>query len=183
MQTPALHTWSLPQLALSVHPVSQVAAAPPHTYGAHEGAPLAPAPRFVHVPTEPLRLHASHAPAHAVSQHTPSTHSPVAHAFAAVQLAPPACLGTHAPFTQYVEAVHCASPVHDVGHEAAPAQTKGAQLDGVPLGATVHCPTVPTWLHASHAPSHRESQHTPSTHWPLTHCFAAVHEKPSTNRP
>ena len=45
--------------------------APLHTYGVHEGAPLAPAPITVQLPAG--AAHVSHAPAHALSQQYPST--------------------------------------------------------------------------------------------------------------
>ncbi len=47
---------------------------PPHTYGAHEGAPVAPAGRALQVPVTPERSHASQAPPHAVLQQNPSMH-------------------------------------------------------------------------------------------------------------
>ena len=61
-----------------VHEVGQEAE-PPHTYGAHEGLPALPVADGAHVPTLPEMLQTSQAPTHAVSQHTPSTHSPLPH--------------------------------------------------------------------------------------------------------
>jgi hypothetical protein len=70
------------------------------TYGAHEGLPGLPETTGLHVPTLPATLHASHAPPHAVLQHTPSTQLPLPHWLAEVQVTPLACLGTHAPALQ-----------------------------------------------------------------------------------
>ncbi len=61
---------------------------PPQTYGAHEGLPVVPATRTAQVPTEPVTLHASQAPPHAVLQQTPSTQLPERHWLFAVHAGP-----------------------------------------------------------------------------------------------
>ena len=79
-----------PQLA------GQLAAAPLHTYGVHDGLPVAPAGALVQVPTPPsppVRLQASQAPAQALLQHTPSTQLPLEHSTAAEQGVPAGKVG------------------------------------------------------------------------------------------
>jgi hypothetical protein len=73
---------------------------PLQTYGPQEGVPALPATIGLHVPTIPVRLHASKAPLHAVLQHTPSTQLPLTHSLAAEQVAALGFLGTHAPPAQ-----------------------------------------------------------------------------------
>jgi hypothetical protein len=67
-QNPVAQTPAAPRIEQELGHV----AGPPltHRYGEHDGFP-APA-TTVQVPTFPALLHESHAPAHAVSQHTPS---------------------------------------------------------------------------------------------------------------
>jgi hypothetical protein len=51
----------------------------------------------------------------------------------------------------------------------------------VPRGAPVtslHVPTLPDSLHASHEPVHARSQHTPSAQKPLVHCAPVTHALP-----
>jgi hypothetical protein len=43
----------------------------------------------------------------------------------------------------------------------------------VPAVSIVQVPVLPTTSHARHAPTHAESQHTPSTQLPLAHSRAA----------
>jgi hypothetical protein len=52
------------------------------------------------VPPSAGRLHASHCPPQAVSQHTPSTQNPVPHWFAPEQVPPAAIFGVQAPAAQ-----------------------------------------------------------------------------------
>ena len=61
----AAHCVSLPQ------PVGQLACEPSHRKGAQLGLPVLPAPLGRHLPSG-LVLQTSHAPLHAVWQHTPS---------------------------------------------------------------------------------------------------------------
>jgi hypothetical protein len=75
---------------------------------AHAGRPTGAPTTGVQAPARPARLHASHWPPQAPSQQTPSTQKPVAHWLAAVQAAPGAALGTHAP----------------AEHQAVPAQSR-----------------------------------------------------------
>ncbi len=70
---------------------------PLQTYGPQEGVPALPATIGLHVPTIPVRLHASQAPLHAVLQQTPSTQLPLPHWLAALHTAPGLSFGTHAP--------------------------------------------------------------------------------------
>ncbi len=91
---PAAHWLSAAQL------VGQPALTPEQANGAHDGLPVEPAGRLAQVPTLPVRLQALQAPAQAVLQHTPSTQLPLTHAFAAVQAAPRAFLGTQAEALQ-----------------------------------------------------------------------------------
>ena len=67
-----------------------------HACRAPRGAPIT----FVHVPAEPGTSQAWHCPLQAVAQHTPSTHSPLAHWFTPPQATPgPAC-GVQMPAAQ-----------------------------------------------------------------------------------
>ena len=83
-----------------VQDVGQLADEPLHTYGEHEGLPALPEATALHVPTLPVTLQASHAPPHAVLQHTPSTQLPLPHWLVAEHVAPLDILGTHAPALQ-----------------------------------------------------------------------------------
>jgi hypothetical protein len=91
---PEAHSASLAQDA------GQDAPPPLHTKGAHVGLPALPSGKGVQVPTLPGRAHESQAPVHAVSQHTPSTHWPEAHALVPPQLVPLDSLGAHLPALQ-----------------------------------------------------------------------------------
>jgi hypothetical protein len=73
----------------------------------------------VHVPfivPPAATLHATHAVLHAVEQHTPSTHCPLAHWFAPIHAAPASFFATHELPAQYASAAHCESSAHDVPH-------------------------------------------------------------------
>ena len=91
------------QFASVAHDAGQLALVPLHsTFPAHTGEPAVPALLGPHVPSAtPLcfsaAVHASHAPAHAVSQHTPSAQLPLVHCVPAVHAAPLASFATHAP--------------------------------------------------------------------------------------
>ena len=87
---PAAHWPSLEQEA------GQESLLPLQRYGAQEGAPGAPALTGAQVPVS----HASHAPPHAVLQHTPPTQFPEAHCEALLQAAPLPPLLTQAPLVQ-----------------------------------------------------------------------------------
>jgi len=159
--------------------------APLHENGAQLGLPALSAGSSVHVPTEPPTLHALHAPVHALSQHTESTHRPLTHALPALQACPFGSFGTHAPAWQKRPAAHCASVVHVVGHAAeVPLQTCAPHdgVPGLPSGAGAHVPGVPR-SQRSHAPPHAESQHTPSAQLPDWHSVPSVHEAPGPFRP
>lgn len=78
------------------HAPLQLEPSPLHAARGAIGAPVT----AVHVPTEPLTLHAWHCPLHALLQHTPSTHCPDKHCRACVQDWPFAAFATHAPVEQ-----------------------------------------------------------------------------------
>jgi hypothetical protein len=48
----------------------------------------------------------------------------------------------------------------------------------VPATNGVQVPTLPAWLHDTHAPVQAELQHTPSVQKPLAHSAALVHVLP-----
>ena len=73
----------------------QLAVIPEHTYGEHVGAPAAPAPTMLQVPSAPVTSQRSHAPAHAVLQHSPSTQWPETHWLVPLQVWPLDCLDEH----------------------------------------------------------------------------------------
>lgn len=87
-----------------------------HVYGAHDGLPGAPKPLAEQVPTLPTMLQASHAPPHAVLQHTPSMQLPLRHDAPTVQLAPFARLPTHMPPVQYALGTQSAATMQPAGH-------------------------------------------------------------------
>jgi hypothetical protein len=68
---------------------------PLHTNGEHEGLPDAPAVLLAQMPTEPAMLQASHAPPHALLQHTPSTQNPLVHALLPLHAVPLPSFATH----------------------------------------------------------------------------------------
>jgi len=114
---------------------------------------------FVHVPTEPARLHAVHVPPHAVLQHTPSTQLPLEHSPAIEQAVP------FANSAQLPAPLHVVAPMHS--------------LAGSLLAAMFEqVPTDPALEHAWQIPLHAALQHTPSTHWVLEHSPAIEHAVP-----
>ena len=134
---PAVHATPLARLAMQVVPLQNAVAAhwvsvvqldphapvvPPHTYGAHEGAPVAPAASARQVPRLPGRLQASQAPPHAVLQQYPSMHCPETHSFEPPHTAPFASLGTQLVLAQYEVLMHCMSEKHIVGQLGLPPQ-------------------------------------------------------------
>lgn len=144
----------------------------------------APVPMLVHVPTEPVTSHAEQVAAHAVEQHTPSTHSPDAQSVAAVQATPLPSLATHWPVVveqRLVVGSHAVSDVHAVAHEPFE-QTYGAVQLPRPLAGGPstgeQVPTLPATLHAEQVPGHALSQQTPSTQKLLVHSSAAAHAAP-----
>jgi hypothetical protein len=85
-----------------------------------------PAPIGVHLPGEDGNAQLRHAPVHALSQQTPSTHWPDLHSLGLPQLWP-FCLGPQVPFTQAMPASHSLSALQLTVH--APAEhAKGEQL-------------------------------------------------------
>ena len=143
-----------------------------------------------HVPLAPpvfAPLHAWHVPLHPVLQQYPSTQLPLAHAphpatlqsLARSHVDPCAFFVTHAPDdAQYVPEGQLASLVQPPGHvDSVPshsAPVAHAGTPAVPLFAAPHVPSsVPLCfsapVHASHAPPHAVSQHTPSVQLPVAH--------------
>jgi hypothetical protein len=80
-----------------------------------------------HVPTEPGTSQAWHWPVQAALQHTPSTHRPDRHWFAASQPAPFTRFGSQSGALQKPFASQCAS-VEQVLRQAVAAQANGKQL-------------------------------------------------------
>jgi hypothetical protein len=74
--------------------VGQLLDVPLHTYGEQLGLPVDPALMLVQVPSEPVMLQASQAPAQALLQQYPSTQLPLVHWLAVLQTAPLLCLAT-----------------------------------------------------------------------------------------
>jgi hypothetical protein len=73
--------------------------APLQTYGAHSGAPAAPAGRVVQAPAVALQVWQGLL--HEVAQHTPSTVQMLeTHSLPLWQVAPTACLGVQVPAAQ-----------------------------------------------------------------------------------
>jgi hypothetical protein len=85
----------------------------------------------VHVPTLPATSQASHWPAQAVLQQTPSAQWPEPHSRSAAQAAPGPPLGRHALPEHQSAGLQSASPEQEVRQAVAP-QAKGAQetVDG-----------------------------------------------------
>jgi hypothetical protein len=54
----------------------------------------------LHVPTLPIKAHASHCPLHGLLQHTASTQYPDLHWLVALQVAPGSDFGLHMPAEQ-----------------------------------------------------------------------------------
>ena len=120
-------------------------AAPPHSYGAHEGVPDAPFASGLHTPSvdAPAAFeHTSHRSLHGESQHTPSTHWAEAQSTAAAQVAP--FFLRHEPPSSQV---------------MSPAQVSASS----PPLIGAQRPIDPGTLHASHAPHCALPQQTPST--------------------
>lgn len=99
----------------------------------------------LHVPSEPATSQASHCPAHALSQHTPSVQIPEVQSVAFVQ-APPFALLTQRPPVQLAPTAQSWSVLHDVPHlTVAVMHWNGAQL----VATGVH---APAGLHVAAAP-------------------------------
>jgi hypothetical protein len=180
---PPLQKLPAAHCASAVHALGHAAEPPPHTYGAHEGLPVLPAATGLQVPALPGTSQESHAPVHAVSQHTPSTHWPLAHCFSPPHAVPGVFFFSQVPAAlQKWPSAHWASEVHLSGQDVAvPSHVYGEQ-EGVPVlpgGTGEQLPALPGRLQASHAPSQAVLQHTPSTQWLLAHCSARVHVSPA----
>ena len=157
-------------------------ASPVHTYGAQTGRPTLPAGAVPQVPREPATSHASHAAAHAVPQHTPSTQKPLPHCAARPQTPPAANLGTQEVPLQKWVAAQALSAEQPVGQLAvAPSQRYGAH-EGAPTlsgAAGLQVPTRPARSQTSQAPAQGTSQQTPSAQDPLAHWFAPAQAAPA----
>jgi hypothetical protein len=114
----------------------------PHAERPPTGAPVT----GEHVPLVPVRLHASHCPAHAVLQQTPSTQLPLAQSFADAHVAPLAMVPWQMPPSTQVALLseHWLVVAQLVRHADAP-QTYGAHASVVAAG---QCP-APSQLAAS----------------------------------
>ncbi len=153
-------------------------AEPPHTYGAQAGVPVLPAAMGLHVPSLPATLHASQEAPQPELQQKPSTQLPLTHSEAEPQVPPLGFWLVQAPLKQVLPLAHWLLLVQAVGQDAeVPLQRNGAQvgLPELPTATAVHVPTLPATLHALQEPPQAESQHTPSTHWPVPHWLFAVH--------
>jgi hypothetical protein len=182
VQCPAVQVLPLWHALPLVQLVGQVDDVPSHRYGEQTGDPGSPAATTVHVPSLPVRLHASQAPAHAVSQQSPSTQFPLRHCSVARQAAPAASLGTHVPLLQYEVAGQVALVVQGTGQSAlSPSQVSGAHegLPALPEGITAQVPTELVRLQASQDLSQLLSQQTPSTQWLSAHSSACAQSVPS----
>jgi len=174
----------LVELVAYVHAVRSVPSQlPPHTEPslAHAVRGEMGAPdTAVHVPTVPVRLHASHCPPQAELQHTPSAQLADEHSFAAVHVAPFAFFAVHVPALQKSPETQSLSAVQALRHAVVP-QTYGAHdvvtaVGHVPApsqpAATVATPPVqlaerqlveaPGYVHAVRdAPSHEPPHEVP----------------------
>ena len=140
------------------------------------GAPVT----AVHEPSLPPTSHASHWPAHAVSQHTESTQKVDSHSALSVHELPFAIFCTQAPDLQKCVDRQSEPAAHCVGQSLlAPVQTKGAQagVPAAPLARSVQEPGVA--VQVSHGPSQAAPQQTPSAQKPLVHSLAVPHAAPS----
>lgn len=90
--------------------------APLHTNGEQDGSPPSPAPTGAHRPRSMSQR--SQAPAHGVSQHTPSTQFPELHSLPPSQLLPWASLPAHVLPAQYDAGAQPVSFAHAEGHAA-----------------------------------------------------------------
>ena len=158
------------------------------------------------VPPVFAAVHAWHVALHAVLQHTPSTQLPLAHAphpatlqsLVRLHAAPCAFCDAHVPLeVQYVPAGHAASFVHPPGQDVSvPSHSDPVTHAGTPAVPAFAAPHVPSSVplcfsaavHASHAPPHAVSQHTPSVQLPVAHTaqpatlqsLVALHVAPCT---
>lgn len=135
----------------------------------HAGLPSVPRGWGEQRPGDAARLHASHAPPHARSQHRPWAQTPASHSSAAVQAWPVPSTGRHAPPRQKRPATQSEEVAHEEGQP--PSASSHArplhELSGaVPRPSGRQAPALPVTSQRSHAPVHGPSQHTPSTQNP-----------------
>ena len=154
--------------------------APSHRPPPHSLAGSVPATAAVQAPALPGRLHASHGPAHALPQHTPSAQWPDAQSAALKQVAPSCRSGTQVPNEQWLPALQSESSRHGDSQLDIPLQVAAphSPAGSVPAAYGVQPPTSPGTLHASQVPSHALSQHTPSTQWPDAQSAVVVQDRP-----
>ena len=152
---------------------------------AHDGLAGVPALAAPHAPVALalafwLATHASHEPAHDVSQQTPSTQLPDGHSrhdpgtaqsLLGVHASPWLFCGAQVPdFVQYIIVGlcgHIASEVQAAGHVVAPPHSTFPGHAGdpaVPLDTATHAPLAP---HTLHAGQEVWPQQTPLTHPPV----------------
>jgi hypothetical protein len=117
----------------------------------------------VHVPALPETSHASHWPAQALSQQTPSTQWPLPHSLSALHVVASGLLQVPAPF-----ALHTNGEVHDATEQHTP-------LVQCPLAHSPSPPhTVPSTPFVTHVPAqwYPVAQSALEAHVPLLHAVA-----------
>jgi len=117
--------------------------------------------------------HAWHAPPHAASQHTPDTQEPLMHSVFAPQLVPFVfCAAQYMPLHQVPVGQPVAQRIGQSGRVPLQVTRTGqAGWPGSPAAAGEQVPMLLLKLQRSQLPEQAESQHTPSTQWPLVHAW------------
>jgi len=108
----------------------------------------------VHVPIDPVTLHASHWPPHAVSQQTPSTQFADVHCDALVHAVPPPFFGSHEPALQKSPVTQSASLEQVLKHTVDP-QTYGEQDEVLGVG---HAPAPSQLAEAVAVPAVQDAE-------------------------
>jgi hypothetical protein len=150
-----------PRSFLQTPPPSHDTLGPTHT--TIPFASSCPGGTFEHTPDKPATLHALQVSAQAVSQQYPSTQKPLAHCPPFMHVTP-------------LSMLHVPAPLH------APFAHSLSGSNPVAIGP--HTPSMPcpsplsATEHASHAPVHSVSQHTPSTQKPVKQSSFAVQAFP-----
>lgn len=162
------------QSPVDVHVVGQAAVAPqrsaPHPASVEPGVSW-------QVPRPLERSHRSHAPVHAVSQHTPSEQLPEEHTPASppLQLCPLLSLPPHVPLMHWTPETHCVPASQLWGHEAAvPLQRYGAHDGRLPASPAPMVVQVPVAQLSQPSP-HAVLQQTPSAQKPEAHWLGPEH--------
>ena len=150
-----------------MHAAGHAALAPLHKNAPQVGLPAEPADTLAQVPslTAPAATeHASHEPAHALLQHTPSEQWIDVHSWLPAHAVPLVLSAWQLVPLQKSPAAHWVSSVQLEGQlPDAPLHTYGVQLGDAPAepeAVKVHVPGVT--LHTSQPPAHAEPQQKPS---------------------